>query len=106
MSPLLSYSTAAFGAGAIAQTIAHPAGIFAFGLIFFLSGVVLAYGLVKNNKKVQGWGLLGNVACRTYALIGTWITIGFIPLSWLSSLGLLCITVVIYLVIKVKVVSK
>lgn len=100
MSPLLTYSTAAFGAGAIAQTIAHPIGIFVFGFLLFASGVTLAIGLVNNNKKWRSAGLLMQIICRIYALLGTWITIGLLPLTWLSGAGLLAIAIVIYFVVR------
>jgi hypothetical protein len=100
MSPLLTYSTAAFGAGAIAQTIAHPIGIFVFGFLLFASGVTLAIGLVNNNKKWRSAALLLQIICRIYALLGTWITIGLLPLTWLSGAGLLAIAIVIYFVVR------
>jgi hypothetical protein len=100
MSPLLVYSTSIHGAGAIAQTITHPLGIFAFGFCFFLSGVILLVGLTRDLKKVRGYGLLGIIICRIYALLSTWLTIGFLPLGWLSSAGLIAIAIVLYLVIR------
>lgn len=100
MSPLLNYSTVTFGAGALAQTIAHPVGIFIFGFLFFASGALVAVGLIRDNKKWRAYGLFANFICRTYALLGTWLTIGFLPLSWLSTLALLLITIVAYLAIR------
>lgn len=100
VSPLLSYSTANFGAGAIAQTIAHPIGILIFGVIFLVSGLLLAYGLLKDIPKVRSFALMMMIACRTYSLIGTWITIGFLPLTYLSNVALIFIAVVVYLVIR------
>lgn len=100
MSPLLNYSTVMNGAGALAQTIAHPVGIFIYGLIFFVSGAILAVGLVRNKKQLRVIGLVSTTICRIYSLIGTWLTIGFLPSTWLNSLGIILVSVVIYFVIK------
>jgi len=100
MSPLLQYSTAAFGAGALAQTIANPVGILIFGFLFFASGALLVAGLVWDKKSWRAYGLLANIFCRTYALIGTWLTIGFLPLSWLSNFAIVLIAIVVYLAVR------
>jgi hypothetical protein len=100
MSPLLNYSTAAFGAGALAQTIANPIGIFTFGLLFTASGALLVAGLIWNKKTWRAYGLLANIALRIYSLIGTWLTVGFLPLSWLSNLAVILIAIVVYLAVR------
>jgi hypothetical protein len=100
MSPLLSYSTATFGAGALAQTIAQPTGIFIFGLLFFASGALVVVGLIRSKKQWRAYGLFGIITCRFYALLGTWLTIGFLPLSWLSGSVVLLIAIVVYLAIR------
>ena len=100
MSPLLSYSTAAFGAGALAQTIANPVGIFIFGFLFFASGALLAAGLIWDKKTWRAYGLFANILLRIYSLIGTWLTVGFLPLSWLSNLAVVLIAIVVYLAVR------
>lgn len=100
MSPLLNYSTATFGAGALAQTIAQPIGIFIFGFLMFASGALIVVGLIRDNKRFRAYGLFANFCCRSYALFGTWLTIGFLPLTWLASLAVLLITIIAYLAIR------
>lgn len=100
MSPLLTYSSATFGAGALAQTIANPTGIFIFGFLFFASGALLAAGLVWDKKSWRAYGLFANILLRIYSLIGTWLTIGFLPLTWLSNFALILIAIVVYLAVR------
>jgi hypothetical protein len=100
MSPLLNYSSANFGAGALAQTIANPTGIFIFGFLFFASGALLAAGLIWDKKSWRAYGLFANILLRVYSLIGTWLTIGFLPLSWLSNFALILIAIVVYLAVR------
>ncbi len=100
MSPLLNYSTAAFGAGALAQTIANPVGIFIFGFLFFASGALIVVGLIWDKKTLRAYGLFANIVLRTYSLLGTWLTIGFLPLTWLSNLAVLLIAIVVYLAVR------
>jgi hypothetical protein len=100
MSPLLVYSTATFGAGALSQTIANPVGIFTFGLLFFASGALLAVGLIWDKKTLRAYGLFANILLRIYSLIGTWLTVGFLPLSWLSNFALIMIAIVVYLAVR------
>jgi hypothetical protein len=100
MSPLLTYSTAAFGAGALAQTIVNPVGIFIFGLLFFASGALLVVGLIWDKKTLRAYGLFANIVLRIYSLFGTWLTIGFLPLSWLSNLAIILIAIVVYLAVR------
>lgn len=100
MSPLLSYSTAAFGAGVLAQTIANPVGIFIYGFIFFASGALLAVGLIWDSKTLRAYGLLANILCRVYSLFGTWLTVGFLPLSWLTQLAVILISIVVYFAVR------
>lgn len=100
MSPLLTYSSATFGAGALAQTIANPVGIFIFGFLFFASGALLAAGLIWDKKSWRAYGLFANILLRVYSLIGTWLTIGFLPLTWLSNLAIVLIAIVVYLAVR------
>lgn len=100
MSPLLVYSTTNFGAGALAQTIANPAGIFIFGLLFFASGALIVVGLIWDKKTLRAYGLFANILLRIYSLIGTWLTVGFLPLSWLSNFALIMIAIVVYLAVR------
>jgi hypothetical protein len=100
MSPLLTLSTANYGAGALAQTIANPTGIFIFGFLFFASGALLAVGLIWDKKTLRAYGLFANILLRTYSLIGTWLTVGFLPLTWLSNLAVLLIAIVVYLAVR------
>lgn len=100
VSPLLTYSTAQFGAGAIAQTIANPIGILIFGLLFFASGALLAAGLIRDSKRLRAYGIFAVIMCRIYTVIGTWLTIGFLPLGWLSSFTVLLISIIVYLAIR------
>lgn len=100
MSPLLTYSSATFGAGALAQTIANPTGIFIFGFLFSASGALLAAGLVWDKKSWRAYGLFANILLRIYSLIGTWLTIGFLPLTWLSNFALILIAIVVYLAVR------
>jgi hypothetical protein len=100
MSPLLTLSTANYGAGALAQTIANPTGIFIFGFLFFASGALLAAGLIWDKKTWRAYGLFANILLRIYSLIGTWLTVGFLPLSWLSNLAVILIAIVVYLAVR------
>jgi len=100
MSPLLTLSTVKYGAGALAQTIANPTGIFIFGFLFFASGALLAVGLIWDKKTLRAYGLLANILLRIYSLIGTWLTVGFLPLSWLSNLAVILIAIVVYLAVR------
>jgi hypothetical protein len=100
MSPLLTYSTAAFGAGALAQTIVNPVGIFIFGLLFFASGALLVVGLIWDKKTLRAYGLFANIVLRIYSLFGTWLTVGFLPLSWLSNLAIILIAIVVYFAVR------
>jgi hypothetical protein len=100
MSPLLTYSTATFGAGGLAQTIANPTGILVYGFLFFASGALLAAGLIWDKKSWRAYGLFANILCRTYTVIGTWLTVGFLPLTWLSNFAVLMIAIVVYLAVR------
>jgi len=100
MSPLLQYSTAQFGAGGLAQTIANPTGIAIYGILFFASGALLMAGLIWDKKSWRAYGLLANIMLRIYSLIGTWLTVGFLPLSWLSNLAVILISIVVYFAVR------
>jgi len=100
LSPLLGDILLASDSSVIAKTIVHPVGIAAVGIIFLVSGLILAVGLIRNKKSLVATGLFANILVRIYGLIGGWIINGFLPPSWLAGLTLLFICIVLYLFTK------
>lgn len=86
--------------GAVSALIASPTGIISFGVIFTLSGIWLAAGLIKKNKKWRSKSLFLMFLLRLYVLIATIIISGFWPPSWVSPLTFTSIVMVVWLAVK------
>lgn len=100
LSPALVYSTTMNGASPLVATLGSQLGISLFGGFFLLSGLVMLYGIFKRNYRIRSAGLFMNILARTYGLIGYFLVTGILPLTWLSSLTILIIAVICWVVVR------
>ena len=99
-SPFLLYSISVNGASPIVQTLGSEVGLVVFGLLYASSGVTMLSGLIRRNYRIRSFGLFFNIICRNYVLIGTFLAQGLLPLTWISSLGVMLIACVCYIVVR------
>lgn len=97
LSPFLAYSTMVNGASPLVATLSHPFAIVAYGLVFITGGSMSVYGIFSRRTLWRSTGIFIQMLVRTYGIFVTFLIQGALPLTWLSSFVVVCVSVVIYI---------
>lgn len=87
------------GSSALSETVLDNIATYAISVPAIISGCIMMYGIVKRKDNVLAWGLFINLILRIFAFLVAVLVYG-LPPTWLSSLSLIAIVLVLYLVIK------
>jgi hypothetical protein len=100
LSPFLAYSVSVNGAAPIVALLSHPISIYGYGLVYLFSGILIVFGIFKRRYRIRSAGLFVNILARIYGLCGTFIVQGLLPLTWISPLIVLLVTIICYVVVR------
>lgn len=96
VSPFMRLSILFNGKSAVIQTVGSEWGIYLFGGMFILSGVLMIAGIILRKVQLRSLGLFINGLCRLYAIIAAILAVGILPLTWLSNFTIMCIVFYIW----------
>lgn len=96
-SPFLQISVAMNGASPLIATLGSKIPVLIFGFFYLLSGLLILLGVIKGRNGSLRAGLLLHIFARFYVFLVTMLVTGILPLSWLSGVVVMAITVVCWL---------
>lgn len=97
LSPLYAYSQAVNGKTAFASALGDPIFTSIYAIFLIVSALLLLFGIVKGCPKLRARGLLLHALSRGYNILLTILVAGILPLTYLSSLILLYILIVLWI---------
>jgi hypothetical protein len=106
LSPLYDISVSKNGQGAFAAALSSHAIIALWGIIVFAGAILVILGLTTGRPQIKSVGWFSIMLARFFQILTTWLTVGFLPISWIYPFTVMLVICVLWWKTRLEVYRR